>query len=462
MSPKTIFITSFFGFSARNILSTSILEILNANSNTRVVILAPREKLELYKGNFASGRKNTIVEGVVLKNSAMETFQWTTASDSRLERFFFSLFLNASDTNTRRVYRIAARRSQKFYLRSFFHWILAKLGNLKIFRETLRYLDFKLLPKNLYAEYFEKYCPDLVFSTDLFSDHDVQIMREARARKIPIVGMVRSWDNITSHGLNRIIPDKLIVNTPKIKEEAIRYCDISPEAIEVVGIPHYDRYLEEKKISRVELFKELNLDPKKRTLFFAPPSDIFTRNNPISVQVIKELSKMNDIQLIIRLYLVGDVNLGDIKPLSGKIAIDAPEKSRHFVGVDLAPKADAHLVDLIHHSDVVIAFASTLAIDATVLGKPVVFIGFDGEPRPYWESLRQYYDFDHQRYLLNTGGVQLAENMEGLVKNIRDYLNNPSLNQEKRKVVADEFCWKLDGKSGERAARFLINELKNI
>ena len=454
---RTVFITSFFGLSARNILSTDILSILAGDSSTRVVILAPKKKQENYSKNFSAA--NVIVEGVDFKDAAVKGIKLETAAESWLERIFFSLALNASDTSSRRVIRIEERHNKGRYLQTAFHWILAKLSNLKIFRRLVRTMDQLLLPKNHFSDLFEKYRPDVIFATDIYHEHDVQIMREAKARKIKVVGMVRAWDNITSHGMNRIVPDKLIVQTPRIKEEAVRYVDILSDNIFVSGIPHYDRYFTEKRSSREELFKSLNLDPKKKTVFLAPPSNIYTRDNPISVAVIKELAAIKDVQLIIRLYMVGNVDLGDIKPIPGKIAIDAPPQHINFVEADLAPKEDAHLADLLYHSDVVIAFASTLGIDAAAFGKPVVFIGFDASPRPYWKSLRQYYDFDHQRYLLETGGVRLAKTMEELKRDVSGYLENPNLDQEERKKIADLFCWKMDGKSGERVGNFLVNEL---
>src|SRR3989344_393749 len=96
---KTIFITSFFGLSARNILSTSILNILSRNANSRVVILAPQEKSDDYRRYFSAGKPNVIVEGVALSNVRSEAargIQLETASKSRLERLFFSLFLHSS------------------------------------------------------------------------------------------------------------------------------------------------------------------------------------------------------------------------------------------------------------------------------------------------------------------------------------------------------------------------------
>jgi len=102
-----------------------------------------------------------------------------------------------------------------------------------------------------------------------------------------------------------------------------------------------------------------------------------------------------------------------------------------------------------------------LAIDAVVFNKPVVFIGFDGEPnRPYWKSLRRFYDYDHQRSILQTKGVKLAKSLEELVEQVKEYLNNPSLDEKGRRKIIEERCWSLDGESGERLAGIILNFLK--
>ena len=51
---KTIFITSFFGLIARNILATNVLKILKERPDLKIVILALEAKKNLYqKGNRA-------------------------------------------------------------------------------------------------------------------------------------------------------------------------------------------------------------------------------------------------------------------------------------------------------------------------------------------------------------------------------------------------------------------------
>lgn len=444
---KTIFITSFFGLIARNILATDILANLKKRPDLRIVIVAPKEKADTFIRDFAS--ENVLIEGIDVKPR------------SRWEGFFFSLFLNALNTDARRITRYYEYKKFNDYFRFFYHGTLARLSSLKLFRKLIRWLDYKLMPKDKFKEVFNKYNPDLLFATDIFEPEDIDFMREARARGVFVLGMVRSWDNITTHGLNRMVPDRLIVNTPYIKGEAIFYDDVEPDKIDVVGIPHYDRYGKEERTSREDLFKKLGLDPAKKTIFFAPPAKLFIKNDPVNSVIIKALEGIEGLQQIIRLYIVGKVDIGDTKPVPGKIAIDSPDIWGGAMSTKLSAK-DSHLADLLYHSDIVIAFASSLAIDAVLFGKPVIFIGFDVNPIPAWKSATRFYGFEHQRQLINTGGIKLAKSLDELVNYVKNYLENPNLDKEKRDKILRDRCWKIDGKSSERLTNVIIGALEQI
>lgn len=443
---KTIFVSSFFGLISRNILSTDVLKILKSEDKLRIVVLVPPAKKDLYQKIY--GGDNIFFESIGSKKKKL------------MEIYLTSVFLNSSDTSSRKIHRIIEREKRGKYCITMFYWILSKLSHLKVFRSLLRYFcSIFWNPNSEISQCFDLYSPDAIFSTDIFESDDIDLMLEAKKRHIPIIGMIRSWDNITTKGLNMVVSDKLIVNTPKIKEEAIKYCDFNSKDISVVGIPHYDAYVTEQREPKEKLFREFNLDPNKTTVFFAPPSDIYTQGDSVSYKIIKTLLA-EDFQLIIRLYIVGKVDLGDIVPIENKVAIDDPGSGINFNNADLTGK-DSHLADLLYHSDVVIAFASTLAIDAIVFNKPIIFIGFDGEEnRLYWKSLRRFYDYDHQRSILKLGGIKLAKSPEELVRYTKDYLYNPNIDKEGRERILSERCWKLDGKSGERLANVLLEFIK--
>src|SRR3990167_3240904 len=401
---KTIFITSFYGFIGRNLLSTGMLDIFQQEPNLRIVIFLPPEKKELYKKLFPSDK--IIVEGV--RN---------IRGRSKIDKFLGTIFAFSSDVHCWRMERASFWRKGK-YLHAALLWLLSKLGRLKAFRQLVRWLDYKIAPKNLYKEYFEKYKPDLIFTTDIFRDQDVYLMREARSRGIFVLGMVRSWDNINSKGLNRIVPDKTVVNSPVIKNEAIKYCDIKPNDIYVVGVHYYD---------------------------------------PIAPAIVKALEFL-DLQVVVRLHMMGKSNIGDLQSVPNKIVIDAPDKVRDPIHADITvTDKDAYLADLLYHSDVVISHISTLTIDAAVFNRPSIFIGFDIAPKPYYESLRRFHDMEYLKKMRETGGVRLAENLNQLVEYTRQYIDNPKLDEEGRKNIVNNYCWKLDGKSSRRLVDAILS-----
>ena len=74
-------------------------------------------------------------------------------------------------------------------------------------------------------------------------------------------------------------------------------------------------------------------------------------------------------------------------------------------------------------------------------------------------SARRYYRFTHYVNITRHGAVQVAESPAQLVDAIGRYLDDPSLDLEGRGRVVTEQCQFVDGRSAERAARFVAEEL---
>jgi CDP-glycerol glycerophosphotransferase (TagB/SpsB family) len=122
---------------------------------------------------------------------------------------------------------------------------------------------------------------------------------------------------------------------------------------------------------------------------------------------------------------------------------------------------DDHLADLLYHSDVVVTSPSSIVLDAAVFGKPTILIGFDGtKPKPFWDSLRRYYDYEHQQAVIQEGNLNIAERPEEMVTLIRQYLNEPGSQKDNEKRIAERACYRLDGKSGERLADTILRLLE--
>ena len=58
-----------------------------------------------------------------------------------------------------------------------------------------------------------------------------------------------------------------------------------------------------------------------------------------------------------------------------------------------------------------------------------------------------------------TGAAKLAQSPDNLIACVKEYLKNPSIDCEGRKKAVLQQLWKLDGKSSERIANFILSFL---
>lgn len=441
---KTIFITCIRGIVSRNILATNVFSELRKRDDLRVVILTAQSQARVLSDEF--GGPNVFIEGITLRPlGGMDRLLWVLAT-------------NLLTSRTRRVQRRAKFGRDRNLFDYAASYLVGLAGRIRWVRSAFRRVANRFVSRTEFDELFQRYHPQLVFSTDLYEFLDVKLIFAAKQRGIRTVGMVRSWDNVTSKTLLLAIPDHVAVNAERIREELIRYGDVRAELITIVGVPHYDHYLNEReRTPRADFLRRFGFDPAKKLILFTPPSDRYLQGDPVAPIILDVLASINA-QVLVRLPLVGKSEPEGYR-LPPNAVLDAPSNSPDFVNVHLDGKADRHLADSIYTSDLVITWASTMIVDAAVFDKPIILVGFDASPRPYGRSVQQYYDYDHQRRIIATGGCRLVKNREELVRTVREYLNHPERDRDGRAVIRREYCDGLDGKAGERLAKLLLGEL---
>ena len=446
---RTIFITSFHGLISR-VLQSGILDFLQEKKDLRIVILVPDFKKDYFLEKFGK-RENVIIEGIDDKVLLRRAY------------IFHKLSFVLLDTKTMRLTRRSFRGYKHSYEIIMAQFIASFFGRWKFVRNIFRKINYYFSGKPVFASYFDKYKPALVFSADIKHVLDTQLVIEAKKRKIFTIGMVRSWDYLTGKGMVRVVPDKMIVHNETIKKEAIKYVDMMEENVFVSGLPHFDPYINEKRKSKEIFFKKIGVNYDKRLLLYIPWGDKFADTDWQFLRMICDAIENgrlpSNLQVLMRIPPGDTVNLEKLKQYK-EVVIDSPgvvfgergRKANEMSYDDLL-----HLADLLHYSEVVVAPPSTLAIDAAAFDRPVVLMAFDGEnKKKYYEGVGHYYDFDHISNLVKIGGQKLARNKKELIDYINDYLKNPSLDKESRKRVVNEQCWKLDGKSSQRVADFIL------
>ena len=158
-----------------------------------------------------------------------------------------------------------------------------------------------------YAKYFDKYKPDLVFSTSIINHFDTDILKEAKRRNIKTVALPRSWDNLAKV-LFRVEPDLFLVQNEVMKRHAEKYQAIPSRKIKVVGFPQFDMYHDKSIIlSKEDYYRLKNFDPKLPILFLGSEGIWSKCDENIFEQIITDRDKglISKCNILIRPHFSG-------------------------------------------------------------------------------------------------------------------------------------------------------------
>ncbi|MFY9493278.1 MAG: hypothetical protein WAP55_02280 [Minisyncoccia bacterium] len=451
---RTIFITSFNPFISRNILESDVLEAIKKTADCRIVIFCPDYKKDYFVKNFAS--ENVLIEGIK---------DLPVRKQGIIFRYLSGSLLN---TKTRFLHQKRKLSQDKdffaYILSRFLAYFASKIPGVK---SLARFLDHISINSVFFKPFFEKYEPDLVFCTDIFHNSDINLLAEAKKSGITVVGMVRSWDNITNKGLFRFTPDKLIVHNETIKSEVVKYQGMKSGNIFVGGMPQLDYYFNEPRISRLDFFKNIGFDPSCRLVFLGPLGKRFIETDWQILEILKnksnEGSLPDDVRFLVRLPPNDKVELDYFLPSKRFFIYETGVsfKEGSFSDKEVTNKETIKLADSLFHSDLVVVYASSLIIDAVCFDKPVVCVSFDGfEKKDDLSSVGRFVKYyDHVKKMLKTNCCRVAENQDELVKNINLYLNNPQIDKDGRERFLREQAYKFDGSSGLRIGKFIVSML---
>ncbi len=452
---KTIFITLAKDIIARNIFYTDFWKIFKErNSQNRIVLIVEPDKVAIFARDFGGG--NVIVEG------------FKRGKPTKAESLVMSLARSAINTHTNTWSKMRSyRRGDSGFLATYLKLLQQKtLGNFGWYKKLLRLLILKTGQEVFLEKLFNKYSPNFVIGTSITDyDFEVLIMREAKKRQIKTIGLLRSWDNLSSHGLLRVVPDIFLLQNTFLKEMALEHqaIDESDTKISLFGVPHYD-VLHPSKLkmakSRSDFFRDKGLDPDKKLLFYGAMGEfLFIHENELPgvfEEILRELGE--GYQLLYRTHPKFPVKK-DLKNYPSIIFDQKGDYVKEGSGED-----ESGLVESLYYSDVIITGASTIAIDGAVLGKPIICVAFDGvisgAEVNYWESVKRFYDrYTHFEELVKTGGVKVAYGQTELKQDIEAYIENPRLHAHGRKKIIERMVAPFDGEAGLRLANLIQKEL---
>lgn len=468
MRMRTIFITIAEDMIARNIFYTDFWPafLKKIEPDTRLVLLVQADRLDYFKNIF--------------KGPNIHIISYKRVLPSRLENMIMSIARSSINNHTNLWSKMHSyTRGDSGFTQTYSKRILTfLLGDSVFYKRCLRSLILRFPADEKLQAIFDEWQPDLLFTTSIANyDFDVLFAREAKRRGIRNIGMVRSWDNLSSHGLLRVVPNVFIFQNEFLKEMAIRYQAISSKDTEtyVIGLPHYDFYFQKEKNiqTREEFFMRNRLDPKKKVVLYCGMGEFLFRREGDLIDILDEMIERGEIKEPVQVLYSGHPKF--------RTSWEKAQNKKHVIpsvevtyvkkeGGETLESETSHtkdLMNLIYHSDVLVMGASSMAIDAAALYRPIVCIGFDGSAKrgevPYWLSVERFYDtYTHFEDLMQCGGVQLARSQKELASFINQYLSDPQLDADGRKKIIKRFATPFDGKSGERLAECITTEVTKI
>jgi hypothetical protein len=86
-----------------------------------------------------------------------------------------------------------------------------------------------------------------------------------------------------------------------------------------------------------------------------------------------------------------------------------------------------------------------------------VNVAFDAEPGSDRERyVRDCYEYEHYRPVVECGAVRMAHDADELVTHVNAYLDDPSLDRDRRAALLRLECGDVDGKAATRAVDCLL------
>lgn len=291
------------------------------------------------------------------------------------------------------------------------------------------------------VQVFRAVQPRVVISTFPIDPRQGRALNQAKTCGVPTIGHIQSWDNVTSKpSAWMAVPDKFIAWGPIMSEELQAVFGIEQAAIHQVGVPTFDlqRTLcaEEKG---TEVLRSLDLDPQRPFLLYGMSAPAWV---PTEMELVERLAEGvlanefgHHMQLAVRPHpavasghIEGQDWLKRLAALSStRVRISMPKAPPGALAGSLSDEEYATMANLVRSCSVCINAGSTLSLDALLHDRPVVLTRFDMEAsRPWWDSARRCFEFEHIVRLVSMKGVRVADSFPEMCEAIREYLDAPS------------------------------------
>ena len=275
--------------------------------------------------------------------------------------------------------------------------------------------------------------PDLLLVTPLveLGSQQVDYVKAARRLGIRSVLCVASWDNLTSKGLMRVVPDHVVVWNDAQRIEAVDLHGARPEQVQVTGAQPFDRWFGARPSRDREAFcREAGLDASRPFVLYVGSSSFIAPDEvPFVERWLSRLARSSDpriagIGVLVRPHPANARQWRRFDTASfPNVALWPP------IGTDPnAPDFHRDYYDSLWHSTAVVGINTSAQIEAAIVGRPVLTIRVPEFAHSQEGTL-------HFRYLVDQGPVSVAASFDAHLSQLAECLDGMPPQLEARRAA---------------------------
>ena len=314
--------------------------------------------------------------------------------------------------------------------------------------ERLRGLEARFRPRSEALGLIRDLRPDvLLWATLGHQDNDeLEVVKACRAEGVPIVLAWGSWDSASSKGGNLVRPDRMLVWGEESARHAADWHNCPAGQILVTGPVHWDPYAEPQR------------EPVgKPSILVAGTSINFWEDEYACLKMLGRDGLEKGYRVLYRPHPRGAWGWHPRDMMPEGVVLDGITAAQVWggrSGWSLHPDDLAGYPALIASVRCVVAAFSTMTIEAALLGKTPIMVGY-GRTRhgPGMAHVHQHYL--HMRHVVAWAGVKIASEADDLLRFVRHAVEGhyaedaPGLRQMALRVA------RVDGHARQRAAEAL-------
>lgn len=269
--------------------------------------------------------------------------------------------------------------------------------------------------------------PDVVVLTPLVTDSSrlTDLHKAARKRGVPVVMAVASWDHLTTKGMIRHPPERVLLWNDVQRREAMHLHGVPPERIEITGAQPFDRWFARSPSrDRGAFAARVGLRSAEQFVLFvgstasisAPKEEVAFVRRWITALRASDDPRVAGLSVLVRPhpYNSGNWPRADLTDL-GDVAI-WPRNGANIV----APDNRDDYFDSLSYATAVVGINTSAFIEASIVGRPTLTIRAPEFRASQGGTL-------HFRYLRpeNGGPLEIADSMEQHVDQLAALLDDP-------------------------------------